>query len=120
MMVKVEDKRIFDREGNLKEPSDSKEKVEEKTKKNINFLPAPTFSEFILSLYASAMISMGAMEIKGSEKMEIDLTQAKQTIDIMEVIYKKTEGNLTQEEKSLFDNLMTELRLKFVDTMNKI
>jgi len=120
MMVKVEDKRIFNKEGNLKEPFEGKEKSDEKTKKSIDFPPPPSFSEFILSLYASAMIAMGAMEIKGAEKTEVDLPQAKQTIDILEVLYKKTEGNLTEEEKSLFDNLMTELRLKFVNIIDKI
>ncbi len=117
MTIKVEDKRTFTKEGELKEPL--KEKKEENQKKSIELPPTPTFSEFIVSLYASAMMSMGAIEVKGAEKMEIDLGQAKQTIDILEILQKKTQGNLTEEEKNLFNNLLTELRLNFVNIMNK-
>lgn len=117
MTMKVEDKRIFTKEGELKEPLS--EKKEEKTEKKIELPPTPTFSEFIVSLYASAMMSMGAIEVRGAEKMEIDLGQAKQTIDILEILQKKTEGNLTEEEKNLFNNLLTELRLNFVNVVNK-
>lgn len=113
-MVKVIDKRSFTPDGELKE------KTEKKEKKSI-YLPAPpTFSEFIMSLYASAMINMGLIQVKGEEKQEIDLPQAKQTIDVMELILKKTEGNLTDEEKNLINNLLTELRLNFVELIKKL
>lgn len=119
-MVKVDDKRSFNKEGELKEPvKEKQEKKEQKTNK-LELLPPPNFSDFILSLYASAMLSMGAIEIEGTEKGEIDLSGAKQTIDLLEMLLKKTEGNLTEEEKNLFDTIITELRLNFVDLMGKL
>lgn len=120
MVIKVEDKRSFSSEGELKEPLKENQQNKEKTKEEQKFPPPPTFSDFILSLYASAMMAMGIIELKGTLKTEIDLPQAKQTIDILEMLLKKTEGNLSQEEKELFDNVLTELRLNFVKLLEKL
>lgn len=120
MVIKIEDKRSFDSKGELKETLNENKKNEAKTKEALKFPPPPSFSDFILSLYASAMMAMGAIEIKGSPKVEVDLAQAKQTIDILEILLKKTEGNLSEEEKNLFDTVLTELRLNFVNNMKKL
>lgn len=120
MVIKVEDKRSFTNQGELKESLDEKQKNKEKPKEPLKLPPPPNFSDFILSLYASAMMAMGSIEIKGAPKTEVDLVQAKQTIDILEILLKKTEGNLSEEEKKLFDTVLTELRLNFVNNMKKL
>lgn len=118
-MIKIEDKRSFSKDGELKEPL-KEEESKEKADKKVELPPPPSFSDFLLSLYASAMMSMGLIEIKGTEKAEIDLPQAKQTIDILEVLFEKTRGNLNEEEKKLFDNILTELRINFVKIMENL
>lgn len=120
MVIKIEDKRSFNKDGELKEPLKEDQKQKERVEKKIELPPPPAFSDFLLSLYASAMMNMGLVEIKGAEKVEIDLPQAKQTIDILEIIFEKTKGNLTEEEKGLFDNILTELRINFVKIMEKL
>lgn len=119
MMIKIEDKRSFSKDGELKEPL-KEEEGKEKAEKKIELPPPPSFSDFLLSLYASTMMNMGLIEIKGAEKVEIDLPQAKQTIDILEILFEKTKGNLNEEEKKLFDNILTELRINFVKIMENL
>ena len=44
---------------------------------------------------------------------------AKQTIDILGILKEKTEGNLTKDEEQLLDNLLHDLRLKYVQECKK-
>jgi hypothetical protein len=43
-----------------------------------------------------------------------DLPLAQQTIDILAMLREKTKGNLTQEEEKFMENLLMDLRLRFV------
>jgi hypothetical protein len=49
-----------------------------------------------------------------SRKAEKNLIAAKQTIDILGLLQTKTEGNLDENEKSLLDGLLFELRMRYV------
>jgi len=42
------------------------------------------------------------------------LVLAKQSIDIINLLKDKTKGNLTNEEENLLDNLLYDLRMRFV------
>ena len=44
---------------------------------------------------------------------------AKQTIDIVSMLKDKAKGNMTNEEENLIENLLTDLRLKYVNEANK-
>jgi hypothetical protein len=44
---------------------------------------------------------------------------ARSTIDILEMINRKTKGNLDAEEQKLLDHILYELRLNFVDEQDK-
>ena len=45
---------------------------------------------------------------------EPDLPLAQQTIDILAMLREKTKGNLTPEEEQFLENLLTDLRLRYV------
>ena len=49
-----------------------------------------------------------------SKKAERNLAAAKQTIDILGMLQTKTTGNLDENEKSLLDGLLFELRMRYV------
>ncbi len=72
------------------------------------------FSNFVTSLGIQALICMGALKAPGSEKMEINLDTAKETIDLLILLKEKTKGNLTSEEETLFASLIPDLQIKFV------
>jgi hypothetical protein len=77
-------------------------------------LPEVSFSTFILSLNASALVHLGILEDPGTGQKTKNLALGKQTIDILALLEEKTRGNLTVEEDGLLKNLLYDLRLVYV------
>ena len=73
------------------------------------------FATLVLSLSASAMLHLGIEASPDAAKAEVDLPLAKQTIDILEVLHEKTRGNLDESENALLENVLHELRMKYVE-----
>ncbi len=73
------------------------------------------FSTLAFSLATGAFIHLGLAADPVTQKTERNLPLAKQNIDILEMLQKKTKGNLSTEEAQLLDNLLAELRLRFVE-----
>ncbi len=76
-------------------------------------LPELDFSTFILSLSSSVLINLGLLENPVTQKSEKDLAVAKQTIDLIVLLRDKTNGNLTESESKLIEDLLTELQLQY-------
>ncbi len=72
------------------------------------------FSTFILSLSTSALVHLGELPDPITNKKEINLQLARQTISIIEMLKEKTKGNLTDEEEKLLDSVLYDVRLKFL------
>ena len=72
------------------------------------------FSGFILSLNASALIHLGDIPDPQSRERSLNLPAAKHTIDILEILSDKTKGNLNDEEQKLLDDVVYNLRMKYV------
>ncbi len=81
-------------------------------------LPEVNFSALVFSLSTQAVIQLGEMEDPLTKQKDPNIPQAKQTIDILEMLKEKTEGNLTPEEQSLLDNLLYDLRMRYVKVCN--
>ena len=80
---------------------------------------AINFVGFVLSLAHTAAVHFGDVADPFSgEKMEVNLTAAQQMIDILGLLEQKTRGNLTAEERQLLDQVLFELRLRFVEAQN--
>ncbi len=105
-----------------KKEKETTKKEKETTKKDKEDKPktagAPpreiNFSLFISSLGMQTLMHLGEIANPFTKKNEKDLTQAKQTIDIISVLKDKTKGNLTEEESKILDGLLYELRMKYV------
>ncbi len=78
--------------------------------------PAPIdFYTFVLSLGSSAFVHLGdTPHPETGEAIPPNLPLAKQAIDILVMLREKTKGNLTVEEDRFMENLLTDLRLRFV------
>ncbi len=73
------------------------------------------FYTFVLSLASSAFVHLGdAPHPETGEPMPANVPLAKQTIDILAMLREKTKGNLTPEEEKFMENLLTDLRLRYV------
>ena len=77
------------------------------------------FSQLILMFHAAAMQQMGKIKNPMTDKIERDLTAAQGSIDLLDMLHEKTKGNLTSDEERLLTTLLKELKLNYVDEMNK-
>jgi len=116
----VKDKRTFDAKGEVKDKSEEseigKDKGKEKPKEEKASAPLPeiNFSSFLLSLSSSVLLYLGEIEDPQYGEKKKDLVLAKQSIDIINILKEKTKGNLTQEEENLLEQLLYDLRMRFV------
>ena len=79
-------------------------------------IPKIDFSTFVISLGTSAMVHMGVLnDPKQGEPAEANLVLAQQTIDTLEMLSEKTQGNLGDQEAKLIESLLYELRMRFVE-----
>jgi hypothetical protein len=75
-----------------------------------------SFTAFVISLASSAAIHFGDMPDPMTwQTAEVNLEGASQMIDILTLLEQKTRGNLTAEERSVLDQVLYELRLRFVE-----
>lgn len=76
---------------------------------------APTdFSSFLLSLGSSTLVHLGELEHPDHADTAKNLALAKQSLDILAMLQDKTRGNLTDGEAKLLEQLLYELRMKYV------
>jgi len=95
---------------------DAREKAKEKAcREELRQLPAIDFPTFVLSLSSSALLHLGLAQNPMTGKTERNLPLAKQTIDILGMLREKTKGNLSSEESDLLENLVADLRIKYVN-----
>jgi len=81
--------------------------------------PEINFANFIISLSTSAMFHFGDFADPATGKAEVNLEAAKQTIDIIGMLEEKTKNNLDPEEMRLVQNLLFELRMRYVQEKDK-
>ena len=75
-----------------------------------------SFTTFVLSLASSTAIHFGDLPDPGSgQKAPLNLEGASQMISILALLEEKTKGNLTAEERQVLEQVLYELRLRFVE-----
>ena len=77
------------------------------------------FYSLIISLQGSAMQYLGKIMNPATGKIERNLDAAKHSIDMLEMIQRKTSGNLSDDEKQTLQHMLYELRLNYVDESKK-
>jgi hypothetical protein len=81
-------------------------------------VPELSFTAFVLSLASSAAIHFGDLaDPESGHKSEPNLEGAAQMIEILALLDQKTKGNLTAEERQVLEQVLFELRLRFVEAM---
>jgi hypothetical protein len=74
-----------------------------------------SFTAFIVSLASTAAIHLGDLaDPQTGQKLEPN-EGAAQMIEILELLEEKTRGNLTAEERQVLEQILYELRLRFVE-----
>jgi len=77
------------------------------------------FPTFVLSIASAAMMGLGLAPHPESGKHQVDLNVARQNIDLLEMIQKKTVNNLAADEIKLLDRVLFEVRSKFLEVSKK-
>jgi hypothetical protein len=73
----------------------------------------------IMTFQAAAMQQMGKLKNPISDKIERDLQQAQLSIDILDMLAEKTNGNLSDDESRFLKGVLQELKLNYVDESTK-
>ena len=100
------------------EEEDEKKKAEEETHRGP--LPKGNFAALISMLVTQAFFAMGLLQVKGQEPKDADLELAKYNIDMLETIEEKTKGNLTEEEKNILENTLSQVRMAYVQVSEQV
>lgn len=75
-----------------------------------------TFIAFVYSLASSAAVHFGdTPDPATGAKRPPDLEAARHVIDVLGMLEEKTRGNLTPEERQFLEQLLYELRMRFVE-----
>ena len=77
------------------------------------------FIGLLQSFVSSAWIQLGRQENPLTGKTETNLKEARFTIDMLEMIEKKTEGNLSDKEQQILKSSLAELKMNFVELSMK-
>jgi hypothetical protein len=80
---------------------------------------ALSFSTFIVGLGSAVLIHLGGAPNPETGRLEKDLPAARQNLDLLAMLREKTRGNLSAEEEKLMDNLLADLRMRFVEASRK-
>jgi hypothetical protein len=81
--------------------------------------PGLSFLEFVLSLASTAAAHLGDMpDPVSGERSAVNLEGAAQMIEILALLDRKTRGNLTAEERQVLEQVLYELRMRFVEVSN--
>jgi hypothetical protein len=77
------------------------------------------FIQLLYIFHASAMQSLGKIKSPITGKIEKNLEQAKQSIEMLEMLKEKTVNNLNPELTKALDTFLSEVRLNFVEESTK-
>src|SRR5256885_12790581 len=129
---KVEDRRRFSETGEARETAKTDESSSDEpvrsapgagrvqaAEASAEALPEINFSTFVISLSTQALMHLGEIANPISEKVEIDVPVAKQMIDILAMLKDKSRGNLNASEDRLMEDILFDLRMKYVEAVKK-
>jgi hypothetical protein len=145
--IRVTDKRKFDKEGNIKETASADErKVKAKTSKTESAHSQPSSNEaeskpnkevknrdeskqkqqaiefipFVLSLYTSILASLGELPDTSGIKVEKNVAQAKELIDIIKMLSNKTKGNLSEDEQNVIEEVIYQSEMIYIKNVSDL
>jgi hypothetical protein len=74
----------------------------------------PDLQGLFIMLASSALVNLGEAADPATGERILDLEQAKEAIDLLALLRIKTEGNRTEQESRLLEEMLYDLQLRFV------
>ena len=78
------------------------------------------FSYVVDTFRSSANISLGKIKNPVTNKIDVNLIQAEYYLDVLSMLQKKTKNNLTEYEEQMLINIVSELRMNFIEIRQSI
>jgi hypothetical protein len=104
---------------NLSGGSETVGESQNKARPDVETLPEINFSTFIISLSTQTLMHLGEIPNPLGGKSETDVPVAKQMIDILGMLQAKTRNNLDEGEERLIEDVLFNLRMKYVEAVKK-
>jgi hypothetical protein len=79
-------------------------------------MPAPTLASFMAGLYTQTLMALGDLENPFTKERETNAAEASFLIDTIAMLQRKMEGNLTEQEADYVQKLLTDLRMRYVNS----
>jgi hypothetical protein len=80
---------------------------------------AALFLQLLLGLQQSGMMTLGKLMNPITRSIDRNLDAARDTIDTLAAIEARTRGNLEPDEARVLQQVLTELRMNYVDEVKK-
>jgi hypothetical protein len=80
---------------------------------------AALFLQLVLGLQQSAMMALGKLMNPLTRKVETHLEMARDTIDTLAALEDRTRGNLEPDEARVLKQVLTDLRMNYVEELKK-
>ena len=80
---------------------------------------AALFLQLVLGLQQSAMMALGKLMNPLTRKVETHLEMARDTIDTLAALEERTRGNLEPDEARVLRQVLTDLRMNYVEELKK-
>ena len=77
-----------------------------------------SFMNFLMMLAQNAASTLGMVEHPVTHQRDVDIDAGKHWIDVLGMLQKKTNGNLTPQEKRMLEGLLSDLRMQYVSLVN--
>jgi len=77
------------------------------------------FDQLISSLVHSAWVYLGKIKNPMNDKLEKNVEQASVQIDMLDMLFKRMTGNMSEEEDKYLGHVIRELKMNFVEENNK-
>ena len=78
------------------------------------------FDQLISSLVHSAWVYLGKVKNPMNDKLEKNIDQASVQIDMLDMLFKRMTGNLSEEEDQYLSHIIRELKMNFVEEKNNL
>ena len=119
-MIEDESFKVTDRRGRTEGPSGQTPPADEATTYPEerpgarHGVPPAELSALLMMFANSALISLGAVAEPGASEPRVDLDRARSAIDILVMLRHKTQGNRTEQESRLLEEIVYDLQMRFV------
>jgi hypothetical protein len=77
------------------------------------------FMQLVLMFQQAAWSHLGKVPNPMTQKIERDLEQARLSIDMIDMLKTRTQGNISAEETGMLEHVLRELRLNYIDELDK-